>query len=202
MNTDEQGAERQIPSDAELRLIIAQTLEQIFIRAQVDTDFLLNLQTKLAGVEAHTRAAVEVVDANEQEAAIQRQIGAQKEVISHLFDKSLNYVTVIVAGAFAAYFATLSAVLPRLDDVQLRWSALLMTISLSTFILWEVFNMAYIGFHLMKGDYGQMDHTPRWTIIAWVIILTVTIATALPAIGLSLYAYLKGLGAFALLSTG
>ncbi len=185
-----------LPTEEQVRLIIAQTLEQVFIRAQADTQLLLDLRAKVEGVEAHTHATVAAVDANENEARMQRAIDAQKEIISHLFDKSHNYVTVIVAGAFAAYFATLSTVAPRLNDVQLRWSALLMTVSLTIFVFWEVFNMAFIGYHNLKGDYGLMTTTPRWTQITWSVVLLLTIVTALPAIGLSIYAYLNGLGAF------
>ena len=188
------------PTEEQVRLIIAQTLEQVFIRAQADTQFLLDLNAKVAGVEAHTHATVCAVDANENEARTQREIAARKEIISHLFDRSHNYVTVVVAGAFAAYFSTLSTVALRLSDVQLRWSALLMTVSLTIFVFWEVFNMAYIGYHNLKGDYGLINSTPRWTKIVWAIVLLLTIFTALPAIRLSIYAYLKGLGAIDLLA--
>lgn len=179
-----------------MRLIIAQTLEQVFLRAQADTQLLMDLSAKVAGVEAHTHATVAAVDANENEVREQRAIDAQKEIISHLFDKSYNYVTVVVAGAFAAYFTTLGTVSARLNDIQLRWSALLMTISLTIFVFWEVFNMAFIGYHNLKGDYGLMTKTPRWTQVIWAVVLFVTISTAVPAIGLSIYAYLNGLGAF------
>lgn len=60
--------------------------------------------------------------------------------------------------------------------------------------------MAYIGYHNLKGDYGLMNSTPRWTKIVWAIVLLLTIFTALPAIRLSIYAYLKGLGAIDLLA--
>lgn len=193
MNEQKPGGAEQPPppTEEQIRLIIAQTLEQVFLRAQADTQLLMDLSAKVAGVEAHTHATVATVDANKNEAREQRAIDAQKEIISHLFDKSHSYVTVVVAGAFAAYFTTLGTVSARLSDVQLLWSALLMTISLTIFVFWEVFNMTFIGYHHLRGDYGLMTKTPRWTQVTWAVVLFLTICTAVPAIGLSIYAYLN-----------
>jgi Na+/proline symporter len=135
------------------------------------------------------------VDENEEKLELKRQIAAKKEIISHLFDKSHQYVTGIIAGAFAAYFATLGALADRFTDTELRISALLMTMSLTVFVMWEVLNMIFVGHHSFKGDYGTLTETPPWAHKGWYVVMVLTLGTALPAIALSIFVYLRGLGA-------
>ena len=61
------------------------------------------------------------------------------------------------------------------------------------FVMWEVFNIFYIGHHTFKGDYGVITSTPKWTKRGWYVVLIATLVTALPAIGLSMWVYLRGL---------
>jgi|SRR5581483_11792453 len=152
------------------------------------TQFVANLNARVAGTEA----VAAVVDENETNALTERQIAAQKELISHLYEKSQQYVTVVVAGAYAAYFATLSTVSSRFSNSELRISALLMTISLTIFVSWEVLNVAFLGWHSLRGDFGTKE-VPRWYKIAWPVVLAACLLTAMPAVGYSLYSYTSGL---------
>jgi hypothetical protein len=68
-----------------------------------------------------------------------------------------------------------------------------MTISLTAFVLWEVTNVAYIGYQSFKGTIDAINHTPRWYVVGWVAAMVVTLATALPAIVLSVSVYIRGL---------
>jgi hypothetical protein len=108
-----------------------------------------------------------------------------------LYEKSQQYVTVVVAGAYAAYFATLSTVSQRFSDDELRISALLMTISLTLFVLWEVLNVAYIGWYALRGELRA--EVPAWYRKTWPIVIGISLLTAMPAVGFSLYAYTSGL---------
>ena len=183
-------SQKRVPTEAEVRVIMFQAMEQMFLHSQASTEFLKKLDARVAGTE--TVAAV--VDANASDVVAMREVSARKEVISHLFDKSHQYVTVIIGGAFAAYFTTLGTLAPRFKDMELRLSALLMTFSLAVFVGWEVFNMAYIGRHTFAGDYGLITDQPRWLKRGWVLALALSIVPAVAAIGLSLFVYLRGLG--------
>jgi len=179
-----------VPTDEELRIMMFRAMEQMFLHSEASTRFIGVLHARVEGASA----VAAVVDDNELGVETDRQIAAKKELISHLFEKSHQYVTVIVAGAFAAYFTTLGTLAARFTDVELLWSALLMTISLTVFVMWEVFNMFYIGHHTFKGDYGTLTVTPRWIKRAWYGVMIATLGTALPALGLSVWVYLRGLG--------
>ncbi len=182
------------PTDEQVRIIMFQTLEQMYLHSQANTNFLTELQTRLAGVDAGQKAIAGVVDENEARVENERLVEAQKELIDHIFEKSHQYVTVIIAGAFTAYFATLGVLADRFSDDELRVSALLMTISLTVFVMWEVLNMIYIGIHTAKGDFGMIAQQPAWLRRGWFAAMGATLATSVPAIGLSVFVYLRGLG--------
>lgn len=184
-----------VPTDEDLRLALAKALEQMRLHglemtehAHELTEFVASLNARVAGTEA----VAAVVDDNETQALTDRQVTAQKELISHLYEKSQQYVTVVVAGSYAAYFATLSTVSARFSDNELRLSALLMTISLTAFVLWEVLNVAYLGWRSLRGDLGTKE-IPRWYKIIWPLVIGASLVTALPAIGYSLHSYTSGL---------
>jgi len=183
---DKEGA----PTEEQVRIIVYQTMEQMFLQSQASTQLLLTIQAKLAGVEAVTP----IVDENQAAAATAREVAAKKEIISHLYERAQMYVAVIVAGAFAAYFATLSVIAPRMPDKLLELSALLMTLSLSVFVLYEVFSISWTAYRVMRGDLGMLTATPRYMTFSWGAALLFTIVTAVPAIVLMVWAYLRGLG--------
>ncbi|KQO06915.1 hypothetical protein [Sphingomonas sp. Leaf242] len=196
--TDETGG--QAPTDGEVRIIMFQAMEQMFLHSQASTELLKTIDARLAGVAAGSDAIAGVVDDNETQLANERTVAMQKELINHIFDKSHQYVTIIIAGAFAAYFTTLGALTTKFKDIELRVSALLMTVSVTVFVMWEILNMFYIGHHTFKGDFGVITQQTPWLRRGWYIAMVATLGTAIPAIGLSLFVYLRGLGVGAMLT--
>ena len=193
MAQDEE-AEATIPSDAEVRLAIAKALaemhlqnEQMLAHAKAMTDFVMGVNARVHGTEA----VAAVVDENEANVATDRQVAAQKELISYLYEKSQQYVTVVVAGAYAGYFLTLSTVSARFSDAELRLSALLMTISLTIFVVWEVLNVAYIGWQNLQGKFSA--ESPAWYRRTWPIVIATSLLTAMAAVGFSVYSYTSNL---------
>lgn len=185
-----------IPTDDELRLALARALEQSRLHsvqltehAEKLTDFVVSLHARVSGTEA----VAAVVDENEEQAEIDRRVAAGKEFVTFLYEKSHQYVTIVVAGAYAAYFATLSTVSQRFTDSELRMSAALMTVSVIVFALWEILNVTFIGYHSFRGDLEAAKDVPKWQRIGWPIALALSLLTALPAVGLSVVTYLSGL---------
>jgi hypothetical protein len=181
----------QIP---DLGTALVQALEQMRLHSLELTglsnelsQFVANLHARVSGAEA----VAAVVDENETNVQIDRQVAAGKEIISHLYEKSQQYVTIVVGGAYAAYFTTLSTVSSRFSDNELRLSALLMTISLTLFVVWEVINVAYVGWYSLRGQ--LRTDVPGWYKKTWPIVIAASLLTALPAVGFSLYAYTSGL---------
>ena len=185
----------QLPPAAEVQLAIVRALEQIRLQSaemtrhsERLTDYVAKIDTRVAGTE--TVAAV--VDQNETNSLIDRQTESTKAIISHIYEKSQQYVTVVVAGAYAAYFATLSTVSARFSDSELRMSALLMTISLTIFVLWEVGNIAIIGWQSFQGKLGHVPAS-RWYQVLWAFVLFSCVLTAIPSVAYSGYSYISNL---------
>lgn len=188
--SDEEGT----PSDAEIRLAISKALvemhlqnQQMIDHAKALTEFVMGMNARVHGTEA----VAAVVDENAANVATERQVAAQKELISYLYEKSQQYVTVIVAGAYAGYFVTLSAVSARFSDAELRLSALLMTVSLTIFVVWEVLNVAYIGWQNFQGKFST--ESPSWYRKTWPIVIAAALLTAIAAVGFSVYSYTSNL---------
>ena len=175
-------------------LEIARTMQQLFRQAQASEQLLLTIQAQVAGA----MAVVSVVDENQTQADVARHIATQKELITFLYEKNHQYVTVIIGGAFAAYFATLSIMSARFSDQELLASALLMTLSLTVFVLWEITSITFIGWQTIRGSFGSASQAPRWQRVGWAAAMFLSLATALPAIGLSIWVYLRGLGVVSL----
>ena len=91
-----------VPTDKDVRIMMFRALEQMFLHSEASTEFISTLNSKVVGINA----VAEVVDDNAAGVQLDRQIAAQKELISHLFEKSHQYVTVVIAGAFAALITT------------------------------------------------------------------------------------------------
>ncbi|MDY7523744.1 hypothetical protein [Sphingomonas sp. 10B4] len=197
----EKPGEQRTPTDAEVRIIMFQTMEQMFLHTQANTALLQAIEGRLAGIEAGGNAVAGVVDENETRVETERAVAVQKELINHIFDKSHQYVTIIIAGAFAAYFTTLGVISPKFKDAELLVSALLMTFSLTVFVMWEILNIFYIGHHTFKGDLGVITKQTPWLRRGWYLAMIATLGTALPSIGLSLFVYLRGLGVGTMLTT-
>lgn len=189
-----QENETSAPSDADIRLAISKALaemhlqnEQMLLHAKAMTDFVMAVNARVHGTEA----VAAVVDDNAAQVASDRQVAAQKELISYLYQKSQQYVTVVVAGAYAGYFVTLSTVSARFSDAELRLSALLMTISLTIFVVWEVLNVAYIGWQNLRGKFST--ESPAWYKKTWPIVIALSLLTAVAAVGFSVYSYTSNL---------
>ena len=184
-----------VPTDADVPHALVRALDQITLQnaqmlahSKQLTDYVARIDARVAGIE--TVAAV--VDENETNTLISRHEESAKAIITHLYEKSQQYVTVVVGGSYAAYFATLSTIAKRFSDSELRLSALLMTISLTIFLLWEVGNIVYIGYKSLSGKFGKQEQSKMY-LACWVAVLTGCLLTALPAIALSVYSYADNL---------
>jgi len=68
-----------------------------------------------------------------------------REAQSMLFDKASTYTKLIFGLAYGGFFAFWSGTKQYLTPKQLVWSALLVTVSLMLFVLFEVFNAAILS---------------------------------------------------------
>jgi len=139
----------------------------------------------------------------------QNLLEAQKELLSTTFGQAQAYTNVVLAAGYAGYFGVWSFVRTDLGRGTMFASALLITISLGAFVLWEVIgmymrNQVLIGlasvvaneaeFAARLADYKEKRQDQNIRLIpAWKIFLVVTVSTAVVAYFVMLTAFVHGL---------
>ncbi len=75
---------------------------------------------------------------------------AQKELLESTFNKAMAYTNMIIFAGYASFFAIWNFTKPQLSDTQILWSALLISVSLIFFVLFEIYGM----FHRSRSMLG------------------------------------------------
>jgi hypothetical protein len=134
---------------------------------------------------------------------------AQKELLSSTFGQAQTYTNVVLAAGYAGYFGVWSFVRNDLGRATMFASALLITISLGAFVLWEVIGMYMRNSVLIRlasvvADEEQFavrlaaykkerqDQNIR-LIPVWKVVLAITVLTAVVAYFILLSAFVHGL---------
>ena len=140
------------------------------------------------------------------------QFEAQKELLSETFGQAQNYTTVILAVGYAGFFGIWSFVKEDLTRGTMFFSALLITLSLGFFILWELIGMfmrtavltrlaAVVAdedkFAERVLDYRRDRQEKNIRLIpVWKFILAATVSTAVVAYFILLFAFVHGIWQF------
>jgi len=82
------------------------------------------------------------------------------EVQSKIYDKSTAYTNLIMIGGYAGSFATWAATRPQLPAKANVTIALSLTISLASFILFEVYKMTYTAVKFLKNRHLLVQSLP------------------------------------------
>ena len=153
------------------------------------TTYLDKISARSSGIEpiAH------IVDRNNYLFELDKNKSAQKEIITYLYKEAHTYLVVVIAAGYAAFFTTISILSQKMASQHLYLAGLLITISLTVFVFWEVISMAYLSWLMITNQLGQKEEMPALTRIGWPIALLLSVGTALPAAGLIGWSYLEGL---------
>lgn len=142
----------------------------------------------------------------------QELLNAQKELTAHTFDKAQAYTNVVLLAGYAGFFAIWSFIKPDITKEQVFWSGLLIALSLTAFMLWEIYGSFYrsrslLGlakavnnpakFHELLEQHKIDEHARiiRFGRI-WVVVFGFTVLTGFSAIGILLWAFVSGLWKF------
>lgn len=68
---------------------------------------------------------------------------AQKELLSSAYSQAQAYTNLILGAGYAGFFAAWGFTRDQLSPPQILWSALLVTLSLLSFVLFEVYKSFY-----------------------------------------------------------
>lgn len=159
-------------------------------------------QNRLAGV----------VHQMHQEMTTEKMTEALTKIVSATYDKAVAYTNVILVAGYASFFALWSATKPVLSEHLSIAAVLLMMLSVTIFVFFELFKMVQHGCLFSRHqdlltDRGARDD-PRLLqqrlkefqdaqrqeglrhVRVWIIVLWLTVPTALLAVGLLAYNFL------------
>lgn len=159
--------------------------------------------------------------AKEQEMVAQKIIDIQIKIMAASYDKAMAYTRVIIIGGYASYFAMWSFTKEYLSDQQVLWSALTMTLSVVTFVLFEVYGMyvrgrQFLSWHKtlispdVKSDpkkllarFESFEKDNERLVVKlgryWIVNVAIAVAAALIAIAILFYGFVVALiGTYAL----
>lgn len=149
--------------------------------------------------------------ARQAEAAIELQI----KVLSATFDRSSAYTNVIILAAYAGFFGLWQLTKDSISQPLAMWAALLMLISVVSFVFFEVVKMALIQHNFLgaakalkspevraspqalQKAFAELEavhervhfHFMRF----WIIVLVITVSTGMAAATLLGYAFVRSL---------
>lgn len=161
------------------------------------------------------KKALQEANAREQQRVAAAVIESQVKVLSATFDKSAAYTNLIVLAAYAGFFGLWQLTRDYLPKTLGLWSALLMLISVTVFVIFEVVKMVVIQHNVFEraktlrspevqadvakllkalGDLDQVHEKVLFHFMRfWVVALVLTISTGMAAASLLGYAYIAGL---------
>jgi hypothetical protein len=136
-------------------------------------------------------------------------LNAQKELAAHTFDKAQAYTNVVLLAGYAGFFAIWSFIRPDITKEQVFWSGLLIALSLTAYMLWEIYGSFYRSrsllclakavnnpdkFHELLEQH-KLDEQARIIFLGqiWVVVFGFTVLTGFSAIGILLWAFVSTL---------
>ncbi|RFC37966.1 MAG: hypothetical protein DID89_2727548617 [Candidatus Nitrotoga sp. CP45] len=136
-------------------------------------------------------------------------LNAQKELTALTFGQAQAYTNVVLLAGYAGFFAIWSFIKPYITKEQVLWSGLLIALSLTAFMLWEIFRQFHQSRSLLElkralndpanfhGLLVQHKAKEQTRIIhlgsIWAVVFVFTILTGFSAIGILLWAFVCAL---------
>ncbi len=134
---------------------------------------------------------------------------AQKELLSSSFSHAQAYTNAVILGGYASFFAIWNFTKPQLTDGQILWSALLMSLSLMSFVAFEIYGMIFRSQSILElakavNDPGHFEtllkeHKEKEKTRAtkygkvWVIALAISVSAGFGAAGVLMWAFIREL---------
>ena len=131
------------------------------------------------------------------------QIEAFKEIITHMYSKSVSYSNVIIIAGYVAFFSVWNFVKDKLSGRAMLSVALLISLSAMLFVLFELYKMISSSFHFRKLSKSLQQMKDPQAVMAklqedlksfelrqhrfWIFMLIPTLLTGLSAAGILVY---------------
>ncbi len=151
----------------------------------------------------------------QQEDAMSKVIDVNMKILAAAYDKAISYTQVVIMVGYGSFFAMWSFTRDSLSKRQVLWSAIFMSISIVTFVLFEVYQMYCRGKSLLslqkallardtKDDLQKLEirldeHTAKMQTMTvsqgryWLANVIVAVVTGLIAIVIIFYGFISAL---------
>ncbi len=142
-------------------------------------------------------------------------VDTQIKILGALYDKSISYTNLIIVAGYASFFAIWSFTKEYLSPRQVLWAALLMSVSIVTFVFFEIIKMTVTSRSLLARSKAVSDpaaaNDPQrilgnlrefelqsqrdivWFGKFWICALVVCVSTAVLAIAILFSAFISSL---------
>lgn len=151
----------------------------------------------------------------QQKRQAEEQVEAQVKMLTVIFDKATAYTNLLLIGAYAGFFGLWQLTRDHLSKPQALWSALLVIVSLTFFVIFEVTKMVVIqkdisakakALNLPECRNNPQVLAQRMNEIAtaherigfrfmrfWVFTMIVTVGAGLAGAGVLMWSFVAGL---------
>lgn len=136
-------------------------------------------------------------------------LNAQKELLAHSYGHAQAYTTVVLLAGYAGFFAVWTFLKQDLSKEQVFSSGLLIALSLSSYIIWEVYQSFYRSRTLL-GLNKAIQNPDNFEILlaahkkneqerlisfgrVWVFVFWFTVSTGFSAVSILIYAFIDTL---------
>jgi hypothetical protein len=172
---------------------------------------MANMQEAIKRLAEQQQRMAQDAHQRQQQAAAEKMTETLVKIISSSYDKAIAYNNVVIIAGYATFFAIWGATKPALTHWISIASALLMVLSATVFVLFELFKMVQSSRTLMQLQAIAVDENARKDpevfqskmntfetlqrsaslrfVRVWVAVLVITVSTAVAAIALLLYNY-------------
>lgn len=141
--------------------------------------------------------------------SLEDQIDAQKELISHTYGQATAYTNIIFIAGYAGFFGLWKLTEGYLLKSQVYSSALLITISITSFVLFEVYQMSIRSIKILALAKTIEDPNTYHELIAefktgyvnsmkklkgfWIASMIICLSTGIGGVGILGYSFICGL---------
>lgn len=143
----------------------------------------------------------------------QQIIEDQKQMLSTIYDRANVYNTIILLIGYTGFFSLWVLIKDEITSKQALWSAIFISISLLSFVLFEVYKMIYSTWMILRWKKDLIDKTSEncdfvsnykkfkkkidtaniLHIWIWIIQLIIVIPTGFAAASIMIYAFIANL---------
>ncbi|QIM50046.1 hypothetical protein G9Q38_13125 [Pusillimonas sp. DMV24BSW_D] len=176
---------------------------------------LINLQEAVKKhAEQQQKIALEI-EKQKQQAATDKMVNTLERILSSSYEKATAYNNAVIVAGYASFFAIWAATKPALTQWISITSALLMVVSATIFVGYELFKMiqnsrTFLLLRKIANDpearknpmvfqskteaFERLQRSESLRCMGiWVVVLGCTVSTAVSAIGLLVYSYIYAL---------